>query len=54
MLKKLGFDSIKYRNQVETLAKDRGKEVGKMSKEEESFILFEPEQYAIAYGEKEV
>ena len=53
MLKQLGFDSIKYRNQVETLAKDRTKK-GVMSEKEESFILFEPEQYAIAYGEKEV
>ena len=53
MLKQLVFDSIKYRNQVETLAKDRTKK-GVMSEKEESFILFEPEQYAIAYGEKEV
>tara|TARA_B100000579_G_scaffold79970_1_gene62137 strand:- start:1170 stop:5660 length:4491 start_codon:yes stop_codon:yes gene_type:complete len=53
MLKKLGFDSIKYRNQVETLPKDKTKK-GVMSEKEESFILFEPEQYAIAYGEKEV
>lgn len=53
MLKRLGFDSIKYRNQVETLPKDKTKK-GVMSEKEESFILFEPEQYAIAYGEKEV
>ena len=53
MLKQLGFDSIKYRNQVETLAKDRTKK-GVITEKEESFILFEPEQYAIAYGEKEV